>query len=124
VALVDAYRHAEAPETVPPYLLCLLRFRMLTLMRADSAGTASELGLDLADAKRILRGEYGDFDEGTALALRWADCSVRDHYAVDDALIQGLRRTYRDAQLVEMGWAIMSFNVIDRLAAAFRLPPP
>lgn len=56
-------------------------------------------------------------------ALEFAERLATDHTSIDDAFIAGMRRTFSDAELVELGLITGAFIVLGRLHRAFGVAP-
>jgi len=63
------------------------------------------------------------FTPSEKAALHYAERLVVDHANIDDALFDELREHYSEEQIIELGWAIVSYLGFGRLIHSFGLRP-
>lgn len=63
--------------------------------------------------------EAADLTDAEKAALAYADLSATNHFAIDDAIFDGLRAYYSEAEIVELGTFIGFFIGFGRLAASW-----
>ena len=80
--------------------------------------------LGLTDAEfDALQGDYRSsalFDEREKAALAWAEAMTLNTAKSDDAVWNGMRRLFSDAEIVEISLASGLFAMINRLNDSFR----
>jgi len=59
--------------------------------------------------------ERGPFSEREKAALRYADRLFADHHAVDDALWEQLRASFREDELLELTWVLAEFIALGKV---------
>jgi alkylhydroperoxidase family enzyme len=64
-----------------------------------------------------------DFTPGEKAALHYAERLVIDHGNIDDDLFDELRLHFNEKQIVELGWAVVSYLGFGRLIHSFGLKP-
>jgi AhpD family alkylhydroperoxidase len=65
--------------------------------------------------------EAPDLSDAEKAALRYADLSANDHFSIDDATFDGLRRHFSERQIVELGMFIAYCVGFGRLAATWNM---
>lgn len=63
----------------------------------------------------------GGFSPAEQAALHFAERLYVDHTNIDDALFDELREHYSEAQILELGWACVSYMGFGRLIHVFGL---
>lgn len=63
--------------------------------------------------------EAADLSDAEKAALAYADLSAVDHFSIDDATFDALRRHFSEAEIVELGVFIAFFIGFGRLSAAW-----
>jgi alkylhydroperoxidase family enzyme len=63
--------------------------------------------------------EAADLTDAEKSAIRYADLSANDHFSINDATFDDLRRFYTEAEIVELGMFIAFFIGYGRLGAAW-----
>jgi len=56
-------------------------------------------------------------------AIEYAERLAKDHTSIDDAFMNGMRRSFTDAELVELGFTVAGFVMLGRLHQTFDLSP-
>ena len=81
---------------------------------------AREQGLE-EDAIRTIREARTSqrLTDGEKSAVRFAELLALDHNAIDDGVLDDLRRHFREEQIVEIGWAAAAFISFGRLIHVF-----
>jgi alkylhydroperoxidase family enzyme len=119
-----AYDAVCAPVTVAPRLVELVRLQVRAALAPGAELDLGAFALDHREAAAVVAGDTSPFDEATQRVLRWARLTIDDHHAISAASMEELRAHFSDAQLVELGRAIMVFHVLERVALALGVPPP
>jgi alkylhydroperoxidase family enzyme len=65
-----------------------------------------------------------DFTPAEKSALHYAERLVVDHQNIDHELFDELLQHYTEEQIVELGWAVVSYLGFGRLIHSFGLVPP
>jgi AhpD family alkylhydroperoxidase len=116
---------SKAGQTLPPRLLELVRLRIAfhnqcrscMAMRYQSGiddGVTEELVCSLEKPM-----EAPDLTDAEKAALAYADLFANNHFAIDDAVYDNLRKYFPESQIVELGMNVASFVGFGRLAATF-----
>ncbi len=63
------------------------------------------------------------FTDAEKAALHFTERLFVDHQNIDDALFDELRQFYTEEQIVELGWAVVSYMGFGRLIHAFGIRP-
>ena len=74
--------------------------------QATKYGSGRRAGIDDELAAALVDYEHGPFCERERAALRYADAIVLDPHAVPDDVIERVRWSFTDAELLELTWAI------------------
>lgn len=64
-----------------------------------------------------------DFSDAEKAALHYTERLYVDHANIDQDLFDELLRFYTEAQIVELGWAVVSYMGFGRLIHSFGLRP-
>ncbi len=64
-----------------------------------------------------------DFSDAEKAALHYTERLYVDHANIDRELFEELLRFYTEAQIVELGWAVVSYMGFGRLIHSFGLWP-
>ena len=67
--------------------------------------------------------EDADFTPAEKVAIRYAELLAANHTAIDQELIDDLLRHYSEQQVLELGWAAVSFIGYGRLIHTFGCRP-
>lgn len=70
-------------------------------------------------------GHWGDggFTPAEQAALHFTERLYVDHQHIDDELFDELRQFYTEEQIVELGWAVVSYMGFGKLIHAFGIRP-
>ena len=72
---------------------------------------------------RFRRGGDQDFDDAEKAAFHYAERLFVDHAYIDSDLFDELGQHYTEEQIVEIGWAVVSYMGFGRLIHSFGLKP-
>jgi alkylhydroperoxidase family enzyme len=64
-----------------------------------------------------------DFSDGEKAALHYTERLYIDHNNIDQALFDELLQFYTEEQILELGWAVVSYMGYGRLIHSFGLRP-
>src|ERR1051325_10909929 len=112
-------------STLPRRMLELVRLRVAFHNQCRSCmairyQSAIDDGLDEGAVCSLERPfEAQDLSEREKAAIAYADISSTNHFAIDDATFDELRKHFTEAEIVELGMFIAYFIGFGRLAAAW-----
>jgi len=89
---------------------------------ATRYGSGRRAGIDEPLVVEIARYETGPFTERERAALRYSDALVFDPPDVPDDVVKRLQRSFSDAEILELTWAICLWIETGRLFAALDVP--
>lgn len=80
---------------------------------------AREQGLEEATIRAIGEASSERLSDAERAAVRFAELLALNHQAIDDRVLDDLRRHFSERQIVEIGWAAGSFIAFGRLIHVF-----
>lgn len=89
---------------------------------ATRYGSGRRAGIDEELVKEIARYETGPFSERERAALRYADAIVVDPADVPSEVVERLRASFTEDEIMELTWAICLWIETGRLFAALEVP--
>jgi alkylhydroperoxidase family enzyme len=79
--------------------------------------------LDESTVAKVRTWGEQDFSNAEKAALHYTERLVVDHANIDGELFDELLQFYSEAQIVELGWAVVSYLGFGRLIHSFGLRP-
>lgn len=102
--------------------ISIANINQCTYCMATRYGSGRRSGIDEELVRQLADYENGPFTERERAALRYADAIALDPHDVPDAIVERVRRSFSDAELLELCWAICLWLDTGRLFAAVEVP--